>query len=695
MRSIVDLLRREAPSNLTAAPAYTRRGSSAPPIMSAMPGRSGREAHLGSMDAHATLFTIVDRTAHVVSSAEWKLYQVAKSGRDEDRIEVTSHPALDVFKRPNKFYTRQRLAEACAQHFLLTGESWRVVVRDRVKFPTELWPVRPDRLVPVPSAETFLLGYVYCEPDGTKVPLQVDDVLPVMRPSPLDPYRGIGPIGALIARMYGARAAEEWNANFFRNSALPGGIIEFPERLSDEEWHEFTERWREAHQGVSNAHRVALLENGMKWVDRKFTHKDMQFVEAHDVTRETIREAYGYPKPMLGAVDDVNRANADAGELVFARWLVKPTLQREREMWNELFLPMFGAAGVGYEFDFTNPVPEDQELASAILTAKVNAARTLYVDMHAERGSIVEALELPASLVFEEPPAPPEPAALPPANGAKLPSNVVRVPSWIEHEDPLAVLRGEGGTAARALPRGAVEAAQNAVDLSELQAAWERELDALLARWRDVTTSQRLELKRQVRDAVAAGDITALASLTADHERGAELLAAAMLAIAAAGAAAAHAEQLAQGQDVPQAEQDGSMLNEIALATALLLAVGLASSAGAEALRQYTPDGDADTIAAGVDAHLGELSEAHLRERLGGTLTRAQNLGRIAQFEAGPSARYFATEVLDKNTCQPCRDIDGKELPTLMAAMLAYGGSGYLHCAGTWRCRGTMIAVYE
>jgi hypothetical protein len=53
-----------------------------------------------------------------------------------------------------------------------------------------------------------------------------------------------------------------------------------------------------------------------------------------------------------------------------------------------------------------------------------------------------------------------------------------------------------------------------------------------------------------------------------------------------------------------------------------------------------------------------------------------------------------ADERLDRNTCKPCRDIDGTVLPDADAAGLAYGGAGYLFCKGRERCRGTVRGVW-
>src|SRR3546814_2109549 len=68
----------------------------------------------------------------------------------------------------------------------------------------------------------------------------------------------------LLSILVGQRAALDYNRNFFINGAGPGGIIEFPEELDDDEWRRFKRRWDSSHQGVANAHKVATLEGGAK-----------------------------------------------------------------------------------------------------------------------------------------------------------------------------------------------------------------------------------------------------------------------------------------------------------------------------------------------------------------------------------------------------------------------------------------------
>lgn len=338
---------------------------------------SGTTAEMRAMGSVGTLFAIVSRLANSTSQVEWHLYRTAKSGRLEDRTEVTSHAALDLWRKANGFMPRQEFVETFQQHLDLTGEAWWVVARDpRSPIPLELWPVRPDRMAPVPDPETFICGYMYTAPDGQQIALDLDQVIQLRMPNPLDLYRGMGPVQAILADLDSSRYSAEWNRNFFRNSAQPGGILQVDRRLDDAEFDELRMRWNEQHRGVANAHRVAILEQAT-WVDRKYTQQDMQFAELRSQNREVIREAFGFPKPLLGSVDDVNRANAEAGEVVFARWLIVPRLERIKAALNYDLLPLFGPTTQGLEFDYCSPVPEDEEAENAELTARSNAAAAL------------------------------------------------------------------------------------------------------------------------------------------------------------------------------------------------------------------------------------------------------------------------------------------------------------------------------
>lgn len=368
-----------------------------------------RTSQLGSLTATPTLFGVVTKLGRMTAMPEWRLCR-KPANPDEEPKPLTGNRAenaapLKVWNKPNgaPHMTRTYFVQGIQQHKDLCGEFWWVVNKF-AGIPVEIWPVRPDRMFPVPSETKLVAGYIYRGPNGEEVPLDIDDVIPSISPSPLDPLRGEGPVGALASDLAESSAQAEWQASFYRNSASPGGIIKVGRKLGDTEWEELVERWRFEHQGSSNAGRVAVLEEG-DFTPLSYAQKDMQFVESRGLTRQAIFDAYGFPKFGLGDVDDVNRASAEASLALMAQTLTIPRLNDIRDVLNNRFLPMFGPVWRNYTFEYESPIPPDAESERLDLTAKANAFATL-INARVEPDDAAEVCGLPPMRVKEPEPMP-------------------------------------------------------------------------------------------------------------------------------------------------------------------------------------------------------------------------------------------------------------------------------------------------
>ena len=304
---------------------------------------------LSQGETSSWLFAVLERICSSVASVQWKLFQ----GDNE----LATHPLLDLWHGVNGFYTQDEFLEVSQQHFELTGSCYWLLLRQSPNGPpVEMWPLRPDRVAPVPSADGYLSGYLY-RIGQTVTPFAVRDIMSIRRVSPVDPYATSSVIATLLPDINSERMSAEWIAAFFRNSAEAGGFIRFPDTLDDASFEKFVNRWRIQHQGVANAHRVAIMDAGAEWVDRKYTQADMQFTQLRLLNRDLIIGAFGVPKSVMGITDDVNRANAEAGEVTFSRWVLGPRLRRLRAALNERLAPLFGP---GLRFEFVDPTPLDR-----------------------------------------------------------------------------------------------------------------------------------------------------------------------------------------------------------------------------------------------------------------------------------------------------------------------------------------------
>ena len=322
---------------------------------------------LQAMGNSGWLFSVVDRIATSFAAVSWQLYRRRLGGEVEEILDL-NHPFLKLWNQPNPFWTGYEFRELAAQHLELTGEIWWLILTNGSQ-PTEYWPLRPDRMTIVPNRDKYISGYIYTI--GTeRIPLTLEQVVFVRRPNPWDLYRGISVIESIMTDLEADRESARYNSMFFRNGATPGGVIEMEESLSDAEFDKFVERWQMAHQGVNNAYRVAVLERA-KWHDTKVTQRDMQFEQLRKLSRDIILGAFGMPASVVGITETVNRANAEAGDVTFARWILLPRLRRLREVINSKLLPRFGN---DLYCDFIDPSPDNRELDLAEATQGYRAS---------------------------------------------------------------------------------------------------------------------------------------------------------------------------------------------------------------------------------------------------------------------------------------------------------------------------------
>ncbi len=219
--------------------------------------------------------------------------------------------------------------------------------------------------------------------------------------------------------------------------------------------------------------------------------------------------------------------------------------------------------------------------------------------------------------------------------------------------------------------------------------------DRVLAAWHPVLSEQRQDLADQVAAAVDGGEIGQLAALATPAGTGVGILYRAMQAQAARGMGRAIGEAAGQGVTIDPAAVriDQDRLWQLARARAQLAAAPMAQAASSRALQVVTASAGTDA-AREVHATLRGLSPRPLADQLMAALHAASNEGRMAVLDAGPEAEYTASEIMDRNTCQPCASVDGHTFADLADARAAYANGGYVDCAGGLRCRGTIVAAW-
>lgn len=680
------------------------------------------EKQLGALEESSTLIGIAGRKCSAQAQVDWNLYLKSPDRDPEKRQKDFSHWAWSLFCKPNHVDTGMEFREMGAQHLMLAAERYWVLGyhKSMPGIPFEMWTIRPDRMTPVRDPFKVLVGWMYRGPDGEDVPLKLHEVIQTKIPNPVDPLRGLSPVRTLRSNIATIRAAEEWNARFFANSAEPGGVIQFNERLNQKAWDEFVARWQQQHKGVNRAHRIAVIENG-SYAPRTFTHRDMEFGDLQDKFRDRQLEAYGFPRAMLGITEDVNRANAEAAEYMFSKWVVGTDLKRDRDVLNNKLLPLFGPdVADRYEFDFDDPTPTDREAEDRERTSKATSFKT-YIDAGATPEWAARVCELPDDVemregALENRDAPKIPA-LPPGGGQKaLPAGPKR-DEPIEPEDhALAHVVGAHGRCSHGRRvRNAVEpqpeddpAAAEEVDLAPVAEATGIAITALVAAWTaEIVPAWITALIEQVTAILKSGRRRDLFELTVPLEEATKLVADAMVSRAGLAAEEVVREGLEQDVALDAKVPTRTQLTEHADAAVRLLADSIESTAARSANRranENTPDEDVIT---GVREDLESLSDAGPKRQLGGAIHTAVGEARkrtlLGQGNGGPTGALYASEQMDSRTCDPCEAIHGRWIGNINPADssdlpevdLLYPAGYYIDCLGWENCRGTIVGVWR
>lgn len=133
-------------------------------------------------------------------------------------------------------------------------------------------------------------------------------------------------------------ACEEYGASFFGNGANPGGVLEHPGILKDP--GKVRDSWNAVYQGTRNAHKVAVLEEGMSYKQIGIPPEEAQFLETRKFQINEIARLFRIPPHMVGDLEKSSFSNIEQQSLEFVKYTLDPWVVRfEQALKKSLLLP--------------------------------------------------------------------------------------------------------------------------------------------------------------------------------------------------------------------------------------------------------------------------------------------------------------------------------------------------------------------
>lgn len=311
---------RDKPKNRTAGSAYTF-----------CTGRTtaGKAVTQRSAMQMTAVYSCVRILSEAIASLPLHLYRYTDSGGKEKATDSSLYFLLH--DEPNPEMTSFVFRETLMTHLLLWGNAYAQIIRNGKGEVTAFYPLMPDRMT-VDRDENGRLYYEYTvssddAPINKKsiVRLQPFDVLHIPGLG-FDGLVGYSPIAMAKNSIGMAIACEEYGSKFFANGAAPSGVLEHPGTIKDPS--RVRESWTQSFGGSSNAHKVAVLEEGMKYTPISISPEQAQFLETRKFQINEIARIFRVPPHMVGDLEKSSFSNIEQQSLEFVKYTLEPWIIR-------------------------------------------------------------------------------------------------------------------------------------------------------------------------------------------------------------------------------------------------------------------------------------------------------------------------------------------------------------------------------
>lgn len=305
------------------------------------PTTSGKSVNEFTAMQTTAVYSCVRILSEGIASLPLHVYRYKGAGKER----VFDHSLYHILHdEPNSEMTSFVFRETLMSHLLIWGNAYAQIIRDGAGRVVALYPLLPNKMT-VYRDKNGEIYYAYTRSSdenpnfkeyGT-VMLRREDVLHIPGLG-FDGLMGYSPIAMARNAVGMTIACEEYGASFFANGANPGGVLEHPGVLKDPA--KVRDSWNSVYQGSGNAHRIAVLEEGMKYQQIGVPPEEAQFLETRKFQINEIARLYRIPPHMVGDLEKSSFSNIEQQSLEFVKYTLDPWVIRwEQALARSLLLP--------------------------------------------------------------------------------------------------------------------------------------------------------------------------------------------------------------------------------------------------------------------------------------------------------------------------------------------------------------------
>lgn len=334
----------------------------------------GGRTHAGTTvsEYSAMQFSAVYNAVGLIADSLAQLPLGVYKKTDNGNVLDENHRLMPVLRRrPNKYMSSFTWRQCGQHHALLWGNSYTEIQRNNAGQAIALWPLLPDRTGPQYNPDKDDLVY-YTTVAGERVPIDQQNVAHI-KAIGFDGYIGYPPLTMMRQAVGLASGMEEFGGKFFANDAKSGGFLLHPGRLGAEGQKNLqASMGPEGQGGLDNAHRVKILEEGMKFIQTTIPPDDAQFLGSRSFQVEEIARFFRVPLVLMNSHERTSALGSSVEQLLlaFVLWTLQPWVdQWEEELNEKLFTDEEKRQGYCVRFNMAALQRGDMEARSKLYTA--------------------------------------------------------------------------------------------------------------------------------------------------------------------------------------------------------------------------------------------------------------------------------------------------------------------------------------
>lgn len=263
-------------------------------------------------------------------------------GENNSRDKAYEHPAYSLLNyKANPFQTSFVVRQAIVNNAIWSGNGYGLIERVGID-PVAIYPLdsRNVYVIYEQDQQGKLTGLYYGVNAGEQVVIPADDMIHVRNLALHNGIEGLSIVDALKQTLGLQIAITKFKAVYYKQGSHINRVLKIPGWLTEEQAEQLRNAMASLHQGVSQAHRLAILMGGADLQTLPVSAEEMELAASAELGLNDIAGILSIPVSLLGGRNSISYGSLEQDQLFLLSYTLDPWLVNlETEFATKLLKP--------------------------------------------------------------------------------------------------------------------------------------------------------------------------------------------------------------------------------------------------------------------------------------------------------------------------------------------------------------------